>query len=215
MKCLKFIVKNIFLIFFTITIFESHIVNKMQKRIYICNHISVIDAIIIALFLEDDFCFVMGKNIGDNKKLSFSHFKNFDLLKGFFINRVSHFLSKISHVIKVDTTSPYSVKEMINVVNSGKALVIFPEGAITRTGVLEQIQDGAGFIADKTDATIIPLYLDGLLNTYFSYISGKKNIFGNITLEIREPFKFEYPDNSTPIKKRKIRIEKITKVLQP
>lgn len=158
-----------------------------DKKIYICNHQSMIDAMIISLFINDSFYFVMDKEIGTKKPFSWDILKNKKNFLYFLRNRFTQFIIRFVNVIKVDTKSPHSLKKMISVVNEGKSLLIFPEGKITKTGMLEKIQPGVWFLVKKTQATIIPLKLSGLLTSHFSYMDIKKNIRNDVKLEIINP----------------------------
>ena len=55
-----------------------------------------------------------------------------------------------------------ATEAMVKAVRDGRRLAIFPEGRITLTGTLMKIYDGPGMIADKADAAIIPVRIDGL-----------------------------------------------------
>lgn len=72
----------------------------------------------------------------------------------------------------VDPANPMSTKAMIRTVREGRQLVIFPEGRITLTGSLMKIYDGTGTIADKADADILPVRIDGLQFHKFSRLKG-------------------------------------------
>jgi len=74
---------------------------------------------------------------------------------------VRPFLAQVS-VLTVDPTNPYAARQMVHAVESGKRVVIFPEGRITRTGSRMKVYDGAGMVADHADAVVLPVHIDGL-----------------------------------------------------
>ncbi|MCC7346456.1 MAG: AMP-binding protein, partial [Variibacter sp.] len=89
-------------------------------------------------------------------------------------------------------TKPMGTRTLINVVKNGDTLVIFPEGRITVTGSLMKVYDGAGLIADKTEAIVVPVRIDGLEATHFSRLSAeqvRRRWFPKVTMTILEPVK--------------------------
>ena len=55
----------------------------------------------------------------------------------------------------------------------GEVVGIFPEGGITRTGQLQAFKPGMLRIIAGTDAVVVPVYLDGLWGSIFSYSGGR------------------------------------------
>ena len=91
----------------------------------------------------------------------------------------------------IDPARPLAARSLIKAVEAGRHCVIFPEGRITVTGALMKIYEGPGMIADKADAMILPLRIDGAQYTPFSRLQGKlrRRWFPKITLTLLPPRK--------------------------
>ena len=92
----------------------------------------------------------------------------------------------------LDPTKPMATRTLINAVKGGEALIIFPEGRLTVTGSLMKIYDGAGLIADKTDAMVVPVRLEGLEYTPFTRLHRgqvRRRWFPKVTVTVLEPVK--------------------------
>jgi acyl-[acyl-carrier-protein]-phospholipid O-acyltransferase / long-chain-fatty-acid--[acyl-carrier-protein] ligase len=77
---------------------------------------------------------------------------------------------KLINAHTMDPTKPFATRDLINIVKSGETLVIFPEGRLTVTTGLMKIYEGTGLIADKSGAMVVPVRIDGLDRTPFSYL---------------------------------------------
>src|SRR5262249_48296746 len=74
---------------------------------------------------------------------------------------------KLTNAMPLDPMKPMAVRSLIEAVRAGNALIIFPEGRITVTGSLMKVYDGAAMIADKSNAEIVPVRIEGLEQTPF------------------------------------------------
>ncbi|MCX5804525.1 MAG: AMP-binding protein [Proteobacteria bacterium] len=142
----------------------ENIPRNPDKLIIISNHASLLDGLIIWTYLDLKFKIIVDRIRAQEK-----------LLKPFMQN---------SFTVQIDSMNPYSLKGVIEKVNQGTPLLIFPEGRITRTGGIMKIYEGTGFAAYKTGAKILPICLKGTFSTILSKKQGRKRIFAPITMSI-------------------------------
>ncbi len=101
---------------------------------------------------------------------------------------------KFVRTMALDPLKPFSLRAIINAVRDGNRLVIFPEGRITVTGSLMKVYDGAAMIADKANAMVVPVRIEGPEVTIFSRLKSsqvRRRLFPKITVTILEPVKLE------------------------
>jgi len=148
-----------------------------DRVIIVANHISMIDAIIIASFLPEKITFTINSNQA----------------KRWF---VKPFLFLVD-AFPIDPTNPMATKSLIEQAKENRKILIFPEGRLTVTGALMKIYEGTGMIVDKSGSTLLPIRIDGAQYTVFSRLKGKVRgrLFPKITLTILEPQKFCVNDN--------------------
>lgn len=140
-----------------------------KRLLVIANHESFLDGPLLAAFLPIDPVYVVHSQIVANAYFRF-------------------LLSLVDHVA-LEPANPLAIKGVLKLVESGRPVVIFPEGRITVTGNLMKVYDGPAFVATRTGATIVPVRLDGPARSYFSRLSGRYplRLFPRITLTILPP----------------------------
>jgi acyl-[acyl-carrier-protein]-phospholipid O-acyltransferase/long-chain-fatty-acid--[acyl-carrier-protein] ligase len=92
------------------------------------------------------------------------------------INWRAHGLARIMGAIPIKP-SPKAARRAIETareaLRAGDLVCIFPEGGISRSGQLQRFKPGVLEIQRGTDAPIIPVYLDELWGSIFSFRGGK------------------------------------------
>src|SRR6201984_906338 len=85
----------------------------------------------------------------------------------------------------------------------GEVVCLFPEGQLERTGVLLRLQRGYELIARHANAQVVPVWLDQLWGSIFSFQGGKfftkfpKRIPYPVTIAFGKPLKAEAADNAS------------------
>lgn len=152
---------------------------RQDRLLIVANHESFLDGLLLALFLPVDPVFVIHRGVVHNRL--------FRLI-----------LTQVEHLL-VDPACPMGVKTVIQLINAGRPVVIFPEGRITDTGCLMKVYDGPAFVAVKTQARIVPVRLNGSSRTYFSRLSGEhpRQLFPRITITILPARQVEMPHDAS------------------
>ena len=137
-----------------------------SKTLIIANHVSLLDGILIAAYIPRKITFAIDGAWGAKW-----YVKMFSGIVDFY---------------PLNPTNPLSVRSLIDVINQGKTVMIFPEGRISVTGSLMKVYEGAGVVAEKSGAKIVPLRIDGAQYSKFSYIGNliKTQMFPKIKLSV-------------------------------
>ncbi len=101
---------------------------------------------------------------------------------------------RLARAFPLDPTRPMATRALINLVKGGERLIIFPEGRLTVTGSLMKVYDGAGLIAEKSGAQIVPIRIDGLEATMYSRLTRQqapRRWFSKVVVTILEPTELE------------------------
>ena len=145
----------------------QHYIDAGDRVVIVSNHLSYLDALLISTFLPDSPSFAVHTH--QARKL---------LLR---------LASSMVRMFAVDVSNPYAIRRMIEAVRDhGQKLMIFPEGRISQTGAMMKIYEGAGLIAYRADAKIVPIHIEGTQFTPFSHMRGKLRIrwFARVRLDI-------------------------------
>jgi 1-acyl-sn-glycerol-3-phosphate acyltransferase len=73
--------------------------------------------------------------------------------------------------IKTEVDDFRSIRELIRILKNGKCIMVFPEGTRTPDGELKEPESGIGFLAIKSQAYVLPVYIQG---SYEAFPKGKK-----------------------------------------
>ena len=149
----------------------EHWKNLQGNALIVANHTSFLDAVLLWVYIPGHLHFAIDTYVSQK-----------------------WWVRPFLHLVKyfpIDPTNPMAVKSIIEEVKAGKRVVIFPEGRISTTGGLMKIYPGPAVIADKSDAQLLPVFLEGSQYSLFSRFGTqlKTRPQSKITITIQAPKK--------------------------
>ncbi|MFP4687413.1 MAG: MFS transporter [bacterium] len=174
---LRFVFRAIFNIVYRIRCEGLENVPEASGALFVSNHVSYLDGFFISA------CF-------DRPVRFLAHQMFFEIpLVGWFL--------RLMKIIPIYPPSPGKVKNALNTVRcalaNGEYVCVFPEGAITRTGQILGINRGPEALARNSDIPVIPVYLENVWGSIFSFERGKffwklpRNIFDPVKIHFGRP----------------------------
>lgn len=161
-----------------------HNIPEEGAAVLVSNHVSFVDALLIASTSPRPIRFVMDHNI----------FKN--PLLGWFFRLVK------AIPIAPEKVCPKTYQEAFDtvsqVLSEGHLVCIFPEGKLTKTGEMNEFKSGIEKIVKRNPVPVIPVALIGLWGSFFSHKEGNalskppKRFWSRVTIKVAPPV---IPDN--------------------
>ena len=185
MRLLMFFAKILLKLVFKVKVTGlEHLKDLDERTLIVANHTSFLDGILLTLFLPI--------------KVSFA-------IHGQYYNK--WWMAPVKRVVSlfaIDHSDPMAMKSLIQHVKDGHRVVVFPEGRITSTGSLMKVYPGSGMVADKADATILPVRIQGAQYSHLSRMQGQAKLrwFPQISLTIMSPTKMEFPEGMSSRERR-------------
>lgn len=149
----KFCLRTIFKIFKVRCNIQFDLADLPPKAVYVSNHVSFLDPIILFAFLPGNPVFALNGHLYRRKFI--------------------RFLMKKADILLFNPIEPGDIKNLIAKVDSGRQVVIFAEGRMTENGGLMKIYEAPGLVADKSKAPLIPIWINGPQYGFFSKTKGK------------------------------------------
>jgi acyl-[acyl-carrier-protein]-phospholipid O-acyltransferase / long-chain-fatty-acid--[acyl-carrier-protein] ligase len=150
----RFVLLSIVKIVYRVKVNHIQRIPREGGVLLLSNHVSYIDAFVIAAACDRRVRFIANDQF---HRMPFIGW----FLKLFDVVPVSPKRAKDAIVTVADT------------VKQGRAVCLFPEGQLTRTGFTNEIRKGFELMARRSGQPVVPLYMDDLWGSIFSFERGR------------------------------------------
>jgi acyl-[acyl-carrier-protein]-phospholipid O-acyltransferase/long-chain-fatty-acid--[acyl-carrier-protein] ligase len=148
------------------------------------NHITWVDAIVIQLACPRPIRYIIDEE--------------------FYRKPILHPILQLVRCIPIDSRHSHSaIRSATEKIAKGEIVCLFPEGELERAGTLLRLRRGYELIARHADAEVVPVWLDQLWGSIFSFQGGKffrklpKRIPYPVTIAFGKPLKADAADIAT------------------
>jgi acyl-[acyl-carrier-protein]-phospholipid O-acyltransferase/long-chain-fatty-acid--[acyl-carrier-protein] ligase len=171
-------------------------VGKHERLLLVSNHQSLLDGVLLGAFLPVEPMWVLHTSIARHWWVRLP-------------------MSFLPHLV-IDSANPLAMKRVIELLEGGTPVLIFPEGRVTTTGSMMKLYEGPAYAAARTGAAVVPIHIEGAVYSYFSRMTGDfpKKLFPRITVTIHEPRWITRPDLPTARSRRKVETEQLRRIMQ-
>ena len=136
------LVKPLLLLLYRPKVSNRAALKRKGKVIYIANHVTMADPIVIAILVWRCIHFMAKSTLFDSKLMNV-------IFKGLLTFPVQQY-----------TADTKAIKKAVALLNKGKAFGVFPEGHRCADGeTMDAFDKGCAFIALRADAPIVPMYI--------------------------------------------------------
>lgn len=155
MRCLIWVLTHVF---YRIKHENLELIPQEGPAVIVCNHVSYVDALIIASLVRRPARFVTAKEIFNIPVLNF-------------IFRTGKAIPITSRK-KDPETYDKAFETIARELDDGQIVCIFPEGMLTKTGHINEFKNGIEKILEKNPVPVVPTALSGLWGSFFSHKGG-------------------------------------------
>lgn len=144
----------------------------------VCNHVSYVDALLLAGACRRPIRFVMDESIFNNP-----------LLGWFF--KIAKTIPICAQAKNAETFEN-AFKQIKHELDDGNVVCIFPEGKLTRNGEINTFKKGVERILEETPVPVVPMAIQGLWGSFFSHegsgiFNSGKRFWSKVNIIASEP----------------------------
>lgn len=146
----------------------GHVSQLVRGRpLVVANHDSLLDVLLVALFLPGDPLIVLPRALAGH--------------------RLGRLARRFADCAEIGAGGDYTVRGLVRIVRAGRPVVIFPQDRVTTTGSTMKIYGAAALIAARADADIVPLRIQGTLQSRWAATSRRwpRRLFPRVTLSVQ------------------------------